>query len=61
VIDKFNTSGFATSKDPFNLLYVAFYTLDDGKEETQNLAYSLDNGYHWVQYDKNPILKRKGS
>lgn len=49
VIDKYNTAGFG--KDAM----VAIYT-NDGDRQTQNLAYSLDNGKTFIKYKGNPVL-----
>ena len=62
VIDKNNSSGFATS--PGQLAMVAIYTAhiiadashpDDYRQE-QHIAYSLDNGRTWTKYPGNPVL-----
>ena len=55
VLDKDNTSGFGTRKNP---PLVAVYTSDQkatGIQE-QALAYSLDGGLTWTKYSGNPIL-----
>jgi len=36
---------------------VAIYTVDDGTEQSQNLAYSVDEGHTWIEYENNPVLK----
>lgn len=57
VVDHKNTSGFCL---PGTECLVAIYTGDskgpEGERQTQNLAYSRDNGRTWTQYEKNPIL-----
>lgn len=57
VIDHNDTSGFCK---PARECLVAVYTGDgntpDGHRETQNLAYSLDDGRSWKKYEKNPVL-----
>lgn len=59
VIDAANTSGFSSSNAP---AMVAFYTGHDPRDgaESQYLAYSLDEGRTWAQYDGNPIIERPG-
>ncbi len=49
VIDKENTAGFG--KDAL----IAVYT-SAGKRQTQSIAYSLDSGYTFKKYKKNPVL-----
>ena len=55
VVDKTNSSGFQTGKNP---CMVALYTADyhDGKKEAQYLAYSNDNGTTWTKYAGNPVI-----
>ena len=62
VIDKTNTSGFATK--PGQVPMVAIYTAhiianpskpDDYRQE-QHIAYSLDKGRTWTKYSGNPVL-----
>ncbi|CCH43296.1 Invertase [Wickerhamomyces ciferrii] len=56
VIDRNNTSGFFNdSLDPEHRI-VALYTLNTPTSETQELAYSLDGGYSFIKYDKNPVI-----
>jgi len=50
VIDRNNTAGFG--KDAL----VAIYTYD-GADQTQGIAYSLDNGRTFTTYDNNPVLR----
>ena len=61
VVDHHNRSGFGVQgKTPV----VAVYTNHDHQGEgsgrndyqTQSIAYSLDEGYHWVKYAQNPVL-----
>lgn len=55
VVDKNNTSGFA--KQAGQIPMVAIYTGHiEGKNQSQHLAYSLDNGRTWTKYDRNPVL-----
>lgn len=66
VVDTGNTSGFGKPGKP---PLVAIYTQHDPVGATQNrndfqnqsIAYSLDNGEHWVKYDHNPVLKNPGT
>jgi fructan beta-fructosidase len=57
VIDRDNTSGFCA---PGSECLVAIYTghsqTGEGVRQTQNIAYSRDNGRHWTQYARNPVL-----
>jgi fructan beta-fructosidase len=55
VVDKANTSGLGTTKNP---AMVAVYTraARDCCRQTQALAYSTDRGRTWKQYDKNPVI-----
>lgn len=54
VVDVNNTSGFFPNQDNG---VVAMYTLavEDGYQ-VQNIAYSVDNGYTFQQYEKNPVI-----
>ncbi|KAL8801452.1 MAG: hypothetical protein Q9223_001771 [Gallowayella weberi] len=53
VIDVNNTSGFFPNQTNG---VVAFYTLNTAKEETQEIAYSKDNGYTFTKYANNPVI-----
>lgn len=61
VLDKENTSGFGTKKNP---PLVAMFTYHDpvGEKAGRNnfqyhgIAYSLDNGRNWTKYAKNPVI-----
>lgn len=54
VIDKFNSSSFGKDK---NLPMVAVYTAHrENVNQSQALAYSLDNGFTWTKYKNNPVL-----
>lgn len=53
VIDKNNTAGFGANA------LIAIYT-SAAKEQTQSIAYSLDNGRTFTKYDKNPVLSNSG-
>ena len=56
VVDWHNTSGFCqgSSHDPSCL--VAIYTGYTGTLQTQNVAYSNDNGRSWTKYWDNPVI-----
>jgi fructan beta-fructosidase len=55
VVDKKNTSGFA--KKPGQVPMVAIYTAHiENVNQSQHLAYSLDNGITWTKYNRNPVL-----
>lgn len=54
VYDTYNTSGLGTAKQP---PMVAIYTGHiENVNQSQHLAYSLDEGTTWTKYTKNPIL-----
>ncbi|CCH43297.1 Invertase [Wickerhamomyces ciferrii] len=56
VIDRHNTSGFFNkSQDPEQRV-VALYTLNTPTAQTQELAYSVDGGFSFIKYEKNPII-----
>lgn len=40
---------------------VAIFTHHSDNEETQSIAYSLDNGRSFIKYEKNPIIKSNGA
>jgi sucrose-6-phosphate hydrolase SacC (GH32 family) len=53
VFDKNNTSGLGTTENP---PLIAIYTAHDETLQTQCIAYSLDNGFTFTQYEANPVL-----
>lgn len=53
VADIENTSGFGSKANP---PLVAIYTGSTDMLQTQNLAYSIDNGLQWKKYNANPVL-----
>jgi sucrose-6-phosphate hydrolase SacC (GH32 family) len=53
VIDKDNTSGFGT---PGNPAMVAIYTASSAGNQSQALAYSLDQGRTFTFYPGNPVI-----
>ncbi len=57
VVDRANSSGFcAAAKECLVAVYTGDTNTPQGHRETQNLAYSLDNGRTWTKYEKNPVL-----
>jgi sucrose-6-phosphate hydrolase SacC (GH32 family) len=52
VIDEHNTAGFGAGA------MVAIYTAAAPGHQAQHLAYSLDRGRSWTQFDGNPVLDR---
>jgi fructan beta-fructosidase len=55
VMDINNTSGFAIQ--PGQIPMVAVYTAHiEGKNQSQHIAYSLDDGRTWTKYNHNPVL-----
>lgn len=53
VIDVNNTSGFFPNQTNG---VVAIYTLNTPEKQTQEIAYSFDNGYSFIKYSGNPII-----
>lgn len=53
VVDENNTSQLGTVAHP---PLVAIYTAHRDGNQSQALAYSVDKGRTWSQYDKNPVL-----
>ncbi len=57
VVDPHNTSGLCSPKSE---CLVAVYTgsgdTPEGPRQNQNLAYSVDDGRTWTQYQSNPVL-----
>lgn len=55
VVDYFNTTGFGSLENP---AMVAIFThhQHDGLRQSQSLAYSLDEGTTWQNYNDNPVL-----
>jgi levanase len=64
VVDKDNTSGFGTKMNP-PLIAVFTSAYKDVSPhhglQAQSLAYSLDDGQTWTQYDQNPVLDRNSA
>jgi len=55
ITDKNNSSGFAVKKGQSPM--VAIYTGHiENINQSQHIAYSLDNGVSWTKYNQNPIL-----
>ncbi len=53
VADVNNTSGFGKNGV---VPLVAVYTAHTDTNQSQHIAYSLDDGITWAKYDKNPVL-----
>jgi fructan beta-fructosidase len=55
VVDYNNTSGFGSTDNP---PLVAIYTVhqNDGSNQSQHIAYSIDEGTTWIKYSDNPVL-----
>jgi sucrose-6-phosphate hydrolase SacC (GH32 family) len=55
VVDFNNTSGFGSLDNP---PLIAIYTVhqNDGSNQSQHIAYSLDEGLTWIKYADNPVL-----
>lgn len=56
VVDWHNTSGFCVSHGSDPSCLVAIYTGHSEHLETQNIAYSNDNGRTWTKYSGNPVI-----
>lgn len=55
VTDVANSAGFATDKNQQPM--VAIYTAHiEEKNQSQHIAYSLDDGRTWIKYNANPVL-----
>ncbi len=54
VVDKYNTSGFGKGgKIPMVAVYTAHI---ENVNQSQHIAYSLDDGVTWKKYNSNPVL-----
>jgi beta-fructofuranosidase len=53
VVDANNTSGFFPNQTNG---VVAIYTLNTPERQTQDIAYSFDNGYTFSKYKNNPVI-----
>ena len=64
VVDKDNTSGFGTKKNP-PLIAIFTSAYKDASPhrglQAQSLAYSLDDGQTWTKYSGNPVLNRNSA
>ncbi len=66
VADVYNTSGFGSPGNPplvaiYTSAYTGTATLPNGQfvlggQQSQSIAYSLDNGVTWTQYAGNPVI-----
>jgi fructan beta-fructosidase len=57
VVDHQNTSGFCVPKEECLVAVYTGYDDSPGKtRQTQNLAYSVDNGRTWTRYAGNPVI-----
>jgi fructan beta-fructosidase len=57
VVDRQNTSGFCKPRDECLVAVYTGYDDSPGKtRQTQNLAYSVDNGRTWTRYAGNPVI-----
>ena len=53
VVDHQNTSGFGSTANP---PLVAIYTGHTETNQSQHIAYSLDDGRTWTKYEGNPVI-----
>lgn len=58
VVDNDNVTGLAGSSKN-NQSIVCVYTLNNNASQTQAIAYSVDDGNNWTQYERNPIIPNK--
>jgi len=57
VVDRDNTSGFCAPKqDCLVAIYTGYHDSPEGARQTQNLAYSVDDGRTWTRYAGNPVI-----
>jgi fructan beta-fructosidase len=57
VVDHENTTGFCAPKnDCLVAIYTGHSQTPQGTLQTQNIAFSLDNGRTWTRYRANPVL-----
>jgi fructan beta-fructosidase len=57
VVDTKNTSGFcAPGKECLVAIYTGNRQSPQETRQTQNLAYSVDDGRTWIRYARNPVL-----
>jgi fructan beta-fructosidase len=57
VVDDRNTSGFCSASEPCLVaIYTGHLTGSGQVRQTQNLAYSRDDGRTWTRYAQNPVL-----
>ncbi|HLR32553.1 MAG TPA: glycoside hydrolase family 32 protein [Fodinibius sp.] len=57
VVDKNNTSGLGTEKNPpMVAIYTGHHTDEDNPKQDQRIAYSTDNGRTWTKYEGNPVI-----
>lgn len=55
VVDRDNTSGFGTAKNPpMVAIYAGYHT--DTKIQDERIAYSTDHGRTWTKYKGNPVI-----
>ncbi|MEU8911259.1 GH32 C-terminal domain-containing protein [Streptomyces mirabilis] len=55
VVDRDNTTGFGTKKDPAMVAIYTSYSKATGIQ-AQSLAYSTDRGRTWTKYQGNPVI-----
>ena len=62
VIDKYNTAGFGVNAMIAIFTYHSDSLWKKGfkNNESQGIAYSLDEGLTWTKYDNNPVLNNSG-
>jgi len=57
VVDRDNKSGFCAPKqDCLVAIYTGYHDSPEGPRQTQNLAYSVDEGRTWTRYAENPVI-----
>ncbi len=57
VVDRDNSSGFCAPKQACLVaIYTGYRDTPEGARQTQNLAYSVDQGRTWTRYAENPVI-----
>jgi sucrose-6-phosphate hydrolase SacC (GH32 family) len=57
VVDRNNTSGFcAPGTERLVAVYTGYRSTGEGTRQTQNTAYSRDDGRTWTRYAANPAI-----
>jgi fructan beta-fructosidase len=65
VVDKQNTTGFGSTENPPLVAIFTYHSMEGEKAgrddfQTQGIAYSLDKGRTWTEYEGNPVIPNPG-